>query len=409
MDFESWWLIFMPLLFGLGWLAARFDLRHMLKESRNLPDSYFRGLNFLLNEQPDRAIDAFVEVAKLDPETTELHFALGSLFRRRGEMERAIRVHQSLLSRSDLPARDREHALHEIAQDFLKAGMLDRAEMAYKELQDTAFNEQAVRALVRIYESEHDWPRAIDAVTKLGKLTGEPIAQSVHYHCEMAEIALSANPPGLDDAVAAIRLAEKVVKSESAPTSASKARILMILAEIARRSGDTAAQRHSLLEILDEAPDYASLVAHSLEGNFQQTGECEQLLNRLLEHYRNFPSLDLASVVFRMLHTLHGSQAAWDFMRSALTSHPSLLALDRALGVEAKKDGTVTVSQGEHFALEPALVHQLVNRHTGRLDRYACRVCGFQARQYYWQCPGCHGWETYPPRRLEELSSLTSS
>jgi len=408
MDFESWWLIFMPLLFGLGWLAARFDLRHMLNESRNLPDSYFRGLNFLLNEQPDRAIDAFVEVAKLDPETTELHFALGSLFRRRGEMERAIRVHQSLLSRSDLPARDREHALHEIAQDFLKAGMLDRAEMAYKELQDTAFNEQAVRALVRIYESEHDWPRAIEAVSKLGRLTGEPIAQSVHYHCEMAEIALSSNPPGLDDAMGAIRLAEQAVKSEQTPTSASKARILMILAEIAGRNGDTKAQRKSLLEILNDAPEYASLVAESLEASFQRTGECELLLNRLLEHYRKFPSLDLASVVFRMLHHLHGSQAAWEFMRSALTSHPSLLALDRALGVEAKQDGAVAVSKGENFSLEPALVHQLVNRHTKRLDRYACRVCGFQARQYYWQCPGCHGWETYPPRRLEELSSLTS-
>ena len=103
MDFETWWLVFVPILFGLGWVAARVDFRQMMSETRTLPDSYFKGLNFLLNEEPDRAIDAFVEVAKLDPETTELHFALGSLFRRRGEMERAIRVHQSLLSRADLP------------------------------------------------------------------------------------------------------------------------------------------------------------------------------------------------------------------------------------------------------------------------------------------------------------------
>lgn len=123
MDFEPWWLIFLPLLFGLGWLAARVDIRQMLSETRMLPESYFKGLNFLLNEQPDRAIDAFVEVAKLDPETTELHFALGSLFRRRGEMERAIRVHQSLLSRADLPQAQREQAQHELAQDFLKAGI----------------------------------------------------------------------------------------------------------------------------------------------------------------------------------------------------------------------------------------------------------------------------------------------
>ena len=139
MDFEAWWLIFVPLLFGLGWLAARFDIKQMLSETRNLPDSYFKGLNFLLNEEPDRAIDAFVEVAKLDSETTELHFALGSLFRRRGEMERAIRVHQSLLFRSDLPIAQREHAQHELAQDYLKAGMLDRAEEAFAVLKETSF------------------------------------------------------------------------------------------------------------------------------------------------------------------------------------------------------------------------------------------------------------------------------
>lgn len=187
MDFESWWLIFMPLLFALGWMAARFDVRQMLSETRNLPDSYFRGLNFLLNEEPDRAIDAFVEVAKLDPETTELHFALGSLFRRRGEMERAIRVHQSLLSRADLPVRQREHAQHELAQDYLRGGMLDRAEEAFAVLKNTSFALPALRALIRIYESEHDWPRAIEAVEELRKLVDEPVPQLVHYHCEMAQ------------------------------------------------------------------------------------------------------------------------------------------------------------------------------------------------------------------------------
>src|SRR5699024_4686823 len=115
-----WWLISIPVLFGLGWIAARVDFRQMLTETRSMPKSYFKGLNFLLNEEPDRAIDAFIEVAKLDPETTELHFALGSLFRRRGEMERAIRVHQSLLARADLPFPDREMAQHELAQDYLK-------------------------------------------------------------------------------------------------------------------------------------------------------------------------------------------------------------------------------------------------------------------------------------------------
>ncbi|CAM5211907.1 Lipopolysaccharide assembly protein B OS=Castellaniella defragrans OX=75697 GN=lapB PE=3 SV=1 [Castellaniella denitrificans] len=152
-----------------------------------LPDSYFKGLNFLLNEQPDRAIDAFVEVAKLDPELTELHFALGSLFRRRGEIERAIRVHQSLLSREDLPLPDRENAQLALAQDFLKAGMLDRAEQGFQAVLQTRHVLEALRALVRIHESEHDWDKAIDTVQQLRGRIDEPVPQLAHYHCERAQ------------------------------------------------------------------------------------------------------------------------------------------------------------------------------------------------------------------------------
>src|SRR6186997_1496216 len=124
MEIEFWWLLALPLFFGLGWLAARIDIRHILTESRALPASYFKGLNFLLNEQPDKAIEAFIEVVKVDPQTIELHFALGSLFRRRGEYDRAIRMHQNLVERSDLREDQKLAALFELAQDYLKAGLL---------------------------------------------------------------------------------------------------------------------------------------------------------------------------------------------------------------------------------------------------------------------------------------------
>src|SRR6187397_386353 len=121
MEIEFWWLLALPLFFGLGWLAARIDIRHLLTESRALPTSYFKGLNFLLNEQPDKAIEAFIEVVKVDPQTIELHFALGSLFRRRGEYDRAIRMHQNLLERADLGEEQRLQAQVELGQDYLKA------------------------------------------------------------------------------------------------------------------------------------------------------------------------------------------------------------------------------------------------------------------------------------------------
>ena len=129
MDFDlSWILLGLPLAFGLGWLASRLDLRQLRMENRQNPKAYFKGLNHLLNEQQDQAIDAFIEAVQQDPDTSELHFALGNLFRRRGEFERAVRVHQHLLSRADLSSADHDRAQHALALDFLKAGLLDRAE-----------------------------------------------------------------------------------------------------------------------------------------------------------------------------------------------------------------------------------------------------------------------------------------
>ena len=167
MEFEYWWLLGFPLFFGLGWIAARIDIKQIVSESRALPRSYFRGLNFLLNEQPDKAIDAFIEIVKLDPETVELHFALGNLFRRRGEIERAIRVHQNLLARPDLPLEYQIHSQYELGQDYLKAGLLDRAEETFNRLVDTQYAAQARRALLEIYQREKEWTRAIEAAQAL--------------------------------------------------------------------------------------------------------------------------------------------------------------------------------------------------------------------------------------------------
>ncbi len=406
MDFEAWWLIFLPLLFALGWMAARFDIKQMLSETRNLPDSYFRGLNFLLNEEPDRAIDAFVEVAKLDPETTELHFALGSLFRRRGEMERAIRVHQSLLFREDLPIAQRDHAQHELAQDYLKAGMLDRAEEAFSVLKDTSFALPALRALIRIYESEHDWARAITAVQTLRKLVDEPVPQLVHYHCEQAQAHLAEKPPNIEQARAALALAERAVDQAqmSGPTPAF-VRVSMLNAGIAASLQDLKQQQYFLESVLNQAPEFAGLIAAELFNNYIAQGQAAKGLQRLQEHYQQHPSLDLFNVVFRGLRAQQGVEQAWTFARQALQLHPSLLGLDRLLEAElAQKPGAEQgATQSPIPGADLTLLRRLINRHTQRLDRYICSACGFQARSYYWQCPGCNAWETYKPRRLEEL------
>ncbi len=407
MDFELWWLILVPVLFGLGWVAARVDVRQMLSETRKLPDSYFRGLNFLLNEQPDRAIDAFIEVAKLDPETVELHFALGSLFRRRGELERAIRVHQNLLQRTDLPERQRDQALHELAQDYLKAGMLDRAEDGFQRLKDTRFAAEALRALIRIYEAEHDWPRAINAVQTLQGLVDQPVPQAAHYHCEQAAAALALTPPDLEAAHAALDAAQHV--SGAHGTGPGEVRIALLRARLAALENDARSERVQLQRVVTDHPDFAGMAAPALFANHRRDGTQDAAMSVMQAAYQRQPSYDVFDAIFQALAVDKGQAQAWHFARDALKKQPSLLGLDRLLQAQLQRPaGTEAESasvEGDAWIsdTDATLVRSLIGKHTQRLARHACRACGFRAQRFYWQCPGCNAWETYSPRRLEEL------
>ncbi|OYW16773.1 MAG: lipopolysaccharide assembly protein LapB, partial [Burkholderiales bacterium 12-64-5] len=182
MEFDiSWILLGLPLAFVLGWLASRFDLRQLRAENRRAPKAYFKGLNFLLNEQQDQAIDA-------------LHFALGNLFRRRGEYDRAVRVHEHLLSRGDLSRADQERAQYALALDFLKAGLLDRAEAALSQLEGTPFEGQARLALLAIYERSRDWPHAAGIARKMHDAhQGDFSTRQAHYLCEQAQTCIANN------------------------------------------------------------------------------------------------------------------------------------------------------------------------------------------------------------------------
>lgn len=408
MDYEAWWLILIPILFGLGWIAARVDVRQMMSETRQLPDSYFKGLNFLLNEDHDKAIDAFVEVAKLDTETIELHFALGNLFRRRGEIERAIRVHQSLLSRADLPKNDRDHAQHELAQDFFKAGMLDRAEQAYKAVLDSNYAVPASRALIRIYEAEHDWPKAIEAVRHLHRILDEPIPQLIHYHCELAQQSMQSKQPDLDYINEELKMAEQALlkQQRELKSNAAAVRIAMLRAKLMKIQGDSLAERKYLEGVMANAPEYAGLIAADLLENYKAAQEAQTGLDLLKRHYLNHPSLDLFKIVFSELRAQQGAAPAWDFASESLRLHPSLLGLDKLLEVELKAAANGEVSNAPNRILpdmELSLLHKMIHKHTQRLDRYSCSSCGFEARAFYWQCPGCNMWETYQPKKLEEM------
>lgn len=383
MEFEYWWLLGFPLFFGLGWLAARIDIKQIVSESRALPRSYFTGLNFLLNEQPDKAIEAFIEVVKVDPETIELHFALGSLFRRRGEYDRAIRMHQNLLERPGLAPEQKVIALAELGQDYLKAGILDRAEEVFKKLENSAQATAARRHLLEIYEQEKDWARAIE-MTRQVESDPRDLAQ---YYCELAasEAAQSRPDAARKHLEAALDANRKCVRAS------------LLLGDIERSKNNLDKAIEHWKRIESQNPSYLALVAQRLLEAYREAGRAEEGLRLLAGYLERYPSLDLLDTVFQQTLEVKGPEQAYTLVRDELRRNPTLLGLDRLLEAQIIAAG----SPDKRRDLE--LVRNLVHGHTRRLARYRCETCGFKARQFHWRCPACGGWETYPPRRTEEF------
>jgi lipopolysaccharide biosynthesis regulator YciM len=384
MEFEYWWLLGFPLFFGLGWIAARIDIRQIVSESRALPRSYFKGLNFLLNEQPDKAIEAFIEVVKVDPETIELHFALGSLFRRRGEYDRAIRMHQNLLERPGLADEQKVIALAELGQDYLKAGILDRAEEVFKKLEKSPQSGLARRHLLEIYEQEKDWQRAIE-MTRLVEPDPRDLAQ---YYCELAAAESAESRPD-----AARKHLEAALEANRKCVRAS-----LQLGDLERGQNDLEKAIEHWKRIESQNPAYLALVAQRLLEAYRQAGRAEEGLTLLAGYLERYPSLDLLDTVFQQTLEAKGAQQAYALVRDELRRNPTLLGLDRLLEA-AQVIGTSTPDRRRDLDL----VRDLVHGHTRRLARYRCETCGFKARQFHWRCPACGGWETYPPRRTEEF------
>ena len=385
MEFDATWMLLgLPLAFVLGWLASRFDLRQQRAENRRAPKAYFKGLNFLLNEQQDQAIDAFIEAVQNDPDTSELHFALGNLFRRRGEYDRAVRVHEHLLSRGDLTPADRERAQHALALDFLKAGLLDRAEDALNRLEGTPFEAQARLALLAIYERSRDWSHAASIAQKMHAADqGDFSTRQAHYLCEQA-LALSVQ----GDRAGAKALLEQAI--EAAP-DAARARIE--LARLQQLMGQPDAVLATLQTLGERAPAALPLAAPLLVEAGNATGRQAEVLARLVAHYEQSPSLDVLESIVAMEAANDATQA------TARVRYVQHLDKERSLDAAAK---WLSAEKLEHEEFHPqgqrALEHAVKP-----LTRYRCAACGFEARQHFWQCPGCQTWDSYPARRVEEL------
>ena len=383
MDFDlQWLLIALPVAFALGWMASRFDLKQLKREREDAPRAYFKGLNLLLNEQQDKAIDAFIEAVQSDPDTTELHFALGNLFRRRGEFERAVRVHEHLLGRSDLKTGDRDRAQRALAQDFMKAGLFDRAEAAWHALDGTPFDGEAQGALLSLYERSRDWPQAAAVARRLEQAgSGSFASRIAHYECELAEAADAAGRMG--EASAALQRAR-----EAAPQAP---RPLLLVGRRLLSQGDAAGALRAWDTLREQHPSSFLLVAADYVKAAQACGQTDAAHGALAQALQALPAVEL----LQALETLEAPDdpARLPRLLNQLKLQPSLSAAQRLLDLPSE-------------AWTPqawAALRAAVDRSVAPLQRYRCAACGFEARHYFWQCPGCLSWDSYPPQHIDAL------
>ena len=377
-----WFFLFLPLAALSGWVVGRRGgQRHGDTQVSRLSSTYFRGLNYLLNEQPDKAIELFLHIAELDKETFETQVALGHLFRRRGEVDRAIRLHQGLVQRNDLSDAQRVLALLALGEDYMKSGLLDRAETVFTDLARIDQRApQALKHLSGIYQAERDWERAIDNASRYEEVTGEPMGKLVaQFECEMAE-RHRANSQ-LDAARAAIGRAYQA--------DATSVRAGILEGRIEADDGHPEAAIRAFERAARHDPDYLPELLPNLLACYAQVGDnagARAFLAEMSEHYRGIaPVLALT----RLIEAQEGTQAARDYLGRQLKDRPSVRGeaalIDLTLAVGA--DSTATLHDLKH------ITDQLLVRNPS----YRCSRCGFGARTHHWQCPSCKEWGTVKP------------
>jgi len=383
MEFEFWWLLVLPLFFSLGWLAARVDLKQLLAESTALPAAYFKGLNFLITDQHDKAIEAFTEAVQANTDSLELHFALGSLFRKRGEVDRAIHLHLNLLENKALEPQQRIAVTAELAQDYLKAGLLDRAEELFESLDDNRYRQPALRALLEIYVREREWERAIKAATELERLSGVPFRVEIsHYYCEMAVKSKLAN----DTHTARFELEQALNANKNC------VRANVLLGDLEAEAGAHQVAISTWKRIEFQKPEYLGLIAPKLLNSFRTLNKTSEGLTLLQIYLQTYKLTSLLNVLYEATLVEEGAESAVKLARNELIKKPSLNTLDQLLQART----IVETNNQSNQQQDTQLMQQAVRHAIGNRSAYFCEQCGFKAKHHHWQCPACNAWESLP-------------
>jgi lipopolysaccharide assembly protein B len=377
------WLLMIPAAAAAGWLLGRrgSEIKSGNQVSR-LSNTYFRGLNYLLNEQQDKAIEIFLQIAEVDKDTVETQFALGHLFRRRGEVDRAIRMHQSLVTKHGLSEEQKTRAVLALGEDYMRAGLLDRAETLLNDLVEMGvFKPQALRHLISITQAERDWYKAIEYARKYEEMGGESMSKTIaHYYCELADQARSKNE---------IKEARKLI-SQAYDADNQSVRAGMIEAQIELSQNDDAAAIRSFERVVRHDHEYLPEVLPQLLACYdrkQENTRAKSFLLEMTEHYAGVsPLLALAELIQKE----EGTSAAYAFLSKQLQQRPSVRGKAALIDLSLQDP---QVDKQEALRTIKTVTDLLVVHTPG----YRCQRCGFSARAHHWQCPSCKNWGTVKP------------
>jgi lipopolysaccharide biosynthesis regulator YciM len=371
--------LLLPVAMYFGWWFARTLEKRSIGKSRQLfSNQYFQGLNYLLNEQPDKAIQVFLELAEVNKDTVETHMALGSLFRRRGEVDRAIRFHQNIIAKPGLEPEQRTQALLELGEDYMRAGLLDRAERLFSDLIETdAHTPSALRSLLEIYQQEKDWENALEQAQRLEQVSGEHMGELMaQFCCEMAEEKLTEENP--EGARRQLRQARR--------HDPGCIRARLILAQLSFQADDFATAFSLYEEIAELDSDYIPEILEPYLDAVERAGERARGRAKLEEWAESYNGISLVLKLTGFLVQEKGGTAAGSYLVEKLASKPSVRGLDHL--IDLKAEGHLDTESSDD------ILKAVAARLMSKQPEYRCHHCGFGGHTHHWQCPSCREWST---------------
>ena len=378
------WPLLLPAAAWSGWWIARQNFSsHDSKKANRLSREYVVGLNYLLNEQPDKAVDIFIKLLEVDSDTVETHLALGSLFRRRGEVDRAIRIHQNLIARPQLSVLDRKEALMALGQDYMSAGLFDRAERVFLEVLELAGirETQSLHGLLAIYQREKAWENALDIIKKLELSTGQSMhVQAAHYCCEIAEQSLKVN---------AIEKARQSIK-QALNIDQMSVRASLMQADLEMKDGRYKHAVRALRRVLQQDPEFLGEVIEPLVFCYRQLDASDDCVAFLIETLKDHPRASTIFVIAEELRKQKGIDHAIDFVSEQLSLYPSIRGLNQLICWHLE-----TAYGKVRDKLQ--MLHDITSKFLNNKPIYRCSQCGFGGKHLHWHCPSCKQWGTMKP------------